>query len=137
MAIRREGGCECGALRYAIEGEPLAVAACHCAQCQRQTGSAFGMSMVVPRTAFAWISGEPRSYHTRADSGADKECVFCGNCGIRIYNALTSLPQTFNVKPGTLDDTGWFTPGLHVWLSSKQPWTPVPDGAPHFDENPG
>ena len=130
------GGCECGDLRYEVSEEPLAVSACHCTQCQRQSGSAFAMSMVVRKEAFRWHSGEPASFATRADSGAEKIFFFCPRCGTRIYNTLSSMPATRNVKPGTLDDTRWLNPKIHVWQASKQPWVPVPEDAKRFDRNP-
>ena len=112
------------------------MAACHCQDCQRQSGSAFSMSMLVPRDALRWLSGEPKTWSTKADSGARKDCILCGTCGIRIYNALESMPATFNVKPGTLDDTSWFEPALHTWIDRKQPWVPIPAGAAQFARNP-
>jgi hypothetical protein len=48
----REGGCQCGRVRYRVEGEPLTLGICHCTECQRQSGSAFGMSMVTPKGQF-------------------------------------------------------------------------------------
>jgi hypothetical protein len=45
----REPGCQCGAVRYQVEGDPLAVVICLCTECQRQSGSAFGMSFAVRR----------------------------------------------------------------------------------------
>ena len=131
------GGCQCGALRYRIEGEPLAVVACHCTECQRATGSAFGMSMVVPREAFQIVSGETRSFKRNAESGGSVECVFCPDCGTRITHKPSKMPATLNVKPGTLDDPSWLKPALHVWVGSKQPWTPIPDGVRCFEKNPG
>jgi hypothetical protein len=136
MDESREGGCQCGGLRYELTSEPMAVVVCHCRDCQKQSGSAFGLSMVVRRDAFRWSQGEPASFHTRADSGTPKECAFCPTCGSRIYNALGSMPRTFNLKPGTLDDTSWFEPSLHVWLARKQPWVAVPATARTFDANP-
>jgi len=136
MGDARTGGCECGALRYAISREPLATAVCHCTQCQRQSGSAFGMTLVVPRDGFAFTQGEPKRYVTKSDSGADKECIFCGDCGVRICNRLSSLPNTLNIKPGTLDDTSSLTPSFVVWTSSKQAWTPLPEGVVQFEKNP-
>ena len=130
------GGCECGELRYIATGEPLAVAVCHCTQCQRQSGSAFGMTMVMPRSQFRLTRGEPRTYTTASDSGTRKVCVFCGTCGIRIYNALGDRPTTVNLKPGTLDDTSWFAPNLQVWRTSQQPWVTLPDVSPTFERNP-
>lgn len=132
----REGGCHCGSLRYRITGEPIAVAVCHCAACQRQSGSAFGMSMIVPKDAFEWLAGEPATFTMKGDSGADKDCLFCGSCGVRILNRLGSRPDTVNVKPGTLDDTTWFEPELHVWTKNKQPWFEIPSGLPCFEGNP-
>ena len=132
----REGGCHCGGLRYRISAEPVAIAVCHCADCQRQSGSAFGMSMVVPNEGFEWCRGEPASFFMKSESGADKECLFCGNCGVRILNRISSRPATVNVKPGTLDETSWLEPTLHVWTRRQQEWFDVPDQVPSFPGNP-
>jgi hypothetical protein len=137
MAELREGGCQCGGLRYELSAEPVAVIACHCTDCQKQSGSAFGMSLIVSRKAFRWLEGKPRSFVTAGDSGAPKDCFFCGDCGNRIYNALSTMPDVLNLKPGTLDHRSWLKPAMHVWLDSKQPWTPIPAGVRCFDRNPG
>ena len=132
----REGGCHCGKLRYRITGEPVGVTVCHCADCQRQSGSAFSMSMIVSKDAFEWLAGEPACFAMKADSGADKDCLFCASCGVRILNRLGRMPDTVNVKPGTLDDTSWLAPKLHVWTRNKQPWVEVPAGVASFEANP-
>ena len=95
------------------------------------------MSLIVPRDGFAWTKGEPKIFRTRADSGADKECFFCPDCGVRISNQLSSRPDTVNVKPGTLDDRSELNPIVAVWTSSKQPWSPLPEGIKSFEKNPG
>ena len=132
----REGGCHCGDLRYRVTGDPLGVTVCHCADCQRQSGGAFSMSMLVPESAFEWLAGEPARFAMKADSGADKDCLFCSSCGVRILNRLGSMPGTLNVKPGTLDDTSWLEPKLHVWTRNKQPWVEIPAGVASFEANP-
>ena len=43
------GGCQCGAVRYVLTAEPIRIGACHCKECQRQSGSAFGMFMPVKK----------------------------------------------------------------------------------------
>ena len=48
----RTGGCQCGALRYESAGEPIALYVCHCRECQKQSASAFGISVIVPVDAF-------------------------------------------------------------------------------------
>ena len=132
----REGGCLCGAIRYRITGEPLAVSVCHCTDCQRQSGSAFSMSLVARREQLTVLTGEPAQFRGHAESGADKNGFFCHACGTRLYNTLSSMPDTVNVKPGTLDDTRWLDPTLQVWTASRQPWLTLPEGLRAFERNP-
>ena len=132
----REGGCQCGEIRYEISGDPLTVAVCHCTDCQQQSGSAFGISMVVRREAFRILKGEPRSYTKTADSGNTVECLFCGTCGNRIFHRPSAFPGNLNLKPGTLDDTSWIEPGMQVWTSSRQPWVTIQQGVAAFEKNP-
>jgi hypothetical protein len=121
-----EGGCQCGSVRYRIAGEPLALAVCHCTECQRQSGSAFGMSLAVRTEAFRLLAGEPRTFTVTCDSGRTKTCAFCASCGTRIYHRVHDA--VLSLKPGTLDDTSWLRPTAHYWTKRKQPWVPVPDG---------
>lgn len=136
MGDPREGGCQCGTVRYRLEGEPVALVACHCTECQRQSGSAFGMSLIVPKDAFQLLSGEPKQFDRTADSGRSVECAFCPACGTRIYHEPSSSKDTLNIKPGTLDDTSWLSPALHVWTKSKQPWVLIPEGVRCFEGQP-
>lgn len=32
------------------------------------------------------------------------------------------------IKPGTLDDTSWLKPDMHIWTSRRQPWVVIPEG---------
>lgn len=132
----QEGGCQCGQLRYRFEGAPLAIAVCHCTECQRQSGSAFGMSLLVPQNSFQLIAGEVRDFTRSSDSGRRVRCVFCPSCGTRIYHDPAYAQGILNIKPGTLDDTSWLLPTVHVWTRSKQPWVTIPDGAKCFEQQP-
>jgi hypothetical protein len=136
MAEQQEGGCQCGAVRYRLEGQPLALAVCHCRECQRQSGSAFGMSLIVPKESFRLLSGQPKTFSRAADSGGEVVCSFCADCGTRICHAPSKLTATVNVKPGTLDDTSWLEPGLHTWTKRKQPWVQIPKDVRCFEEQP-
>jgi hypothetical protein len=37
--MEHAGGCQCGAVRYAVEGDPLHHAVCHCADCRASAGA--------------------------------------------------------------------------------------------------
>jgi hypothetical protein len=52
MKVPQTGGCQCGALRYEMTEAPQLVYTCHCTECQRLTGSAFTMAMVIGAAAF-------------------------------------------------------------------------------------
>ncbi len=132
----REGGCQCGALRYRLRGEALALTVCHCTECQRQSGSAFGMSLIVPTQSFQLLTGEPKIFSRSSDSGRLVHCAFCPTCGTRIYHSPEAMKGSVNIKPGTLDDTSWLEPGLHVWTKSRQPWFSIPEGIRSFDSQP-
>ncbi len=112
------GGCQCGAVRFAIARPPLLVYACHCSACQRQSGAAFGMSMVVAKSAFTIERGAPKSFEKIGDSGRKGICLFCPDCGSRIaHTAVNAEHPTIVLKPGTLDDTSALTPVAHFWVS--------------------
>ena len=132
MGAAMEGGCQCRKVRYRLEGEPLELAVCHCTECQRQSGSAFGMSLAVPKESFRLLSGELKTFTTRCDSGRAKECAFCPDCGTRIYHQGEA---GMSIKAGTLDDTSSLDPDAHYWTKSKQPWVPIPDGARTFPDD--
>jgi hypothetical protein len=128
------GGCQCGQVRYSILAEPIMLYACHCRDCQRQSGSAFGMSLIVADSAFRLDSGNLKTFETRADSGRSKTCAFCPDCGARIYNAVTSSRKS--IKAGTLDDVSKLQPRAHIWTSRKQPWTVLPADLRCYSEEP-
>ncbi len=125
------GGCQCGAVRYWIEGEGHRLNVCHCLDCQRQSGSAFGMSLVIEPSSFRLESGRLRDFVVNASSGRKKTCAFCPECGVRIYNRTSRL---MSVKAGTLDDTSWLRPDAHYWTTRRQAWVSLPNDAPVFDE---
>jgi len=133
MADSREGGCQCGAVRYRLEGEPIGLAVCHCTGCQRQSGSAFGMSLAVRSEAFRLLAGELRTFTVSCDSGRTKRCAFCPACGTRIHHQV--FDAALSVKAGTLDDTSWLAPDSHYWTRSRQPWVPIPAGARCFEDD--
>ena len=87
MAGNWEGGCQCGTVRYRINGTPLTLYACHCAECQKQSASAFGLSLWIDSSHLEILSGKPKIWERPADSGDTVVCAFCPDCGSRIYHA--------------------------------------------------
>jgi hypothetical protein len=116
------GRCQCGAVRYALNGTPLTVFACHCTDCQRQSGSAFGMALWIKDWTIALLDGEVRTWVRRMPSGREMECRFCPACGTRLFHRVLGQAEILSIKPGTLDDTRGLQPAGHIWTRSAQPW---------------
>lgn len=131
------GGCFCGAVRYRIDAFPFLLYACHCTQCQRQSGSAFALNMPVATGSFQITTGSPKVWRRPTTSGDDiANSFFCDTCGNRIYAGRDSRPESLNVRAGTLDDTSWLVPAAHFFMQNAQLWERADDDAPCYDIGP-
>ena len=135
VALPLAGGCQCGAIRYLLQAAPLALYACHCTDCQRQSSSAFGLSMPVPRDALA-VTGETAQFVRINAAGRSVAGHFCPACGTRLYHAPSRNPAILNLKPSTLDNTRWLRPVAHVWTGSAQAGTTIPPDVLRYHAQP-
>jgi hypothetical protein len=126
-----EGGCGCGAVRYALKAPPMIVHACHCTDCQKIAGSAFAINAWLERREVELLSGEPALYKF-ADQIRDNRVFFCAQCGTNVWTEY--VEGFYFVRVGTLDDPTLLVPDMHIWTRSKQPWLPLPDGVRVFEE---
>jgi hypothetical protein len=123
------GGCLCGNIRYTIKSEPKLVAQCHCKNCQRQSGSAFSVNMMVPISDFQ-LMGKLKVYaDMNTGSGKPVYRGFCPECGSPIKSDAVSAEGFLFVKAGTLDDLAWdwLNPTVQIYCDSRQPWIVLSD----------
>ena len=131
------GGCQCGHIRYQINGEPLTLYACHCLHCQAQSSSAFGLSMWVKNRDFEMLSGQLKFWTEKADDGSAKLCAFCPECGSRIYHAIEGDDGILSLKAGSLDDKAILIPIAHIWTKRAHDWLALEkQGASCFETEP-
>ena len=81
MKLPQTGGCQCGQVRYEITEEPQLVYTCHCLDCQRLTGTAFSLGVVVPEKGLHLTGFELRQLQRTADSGRVNTRLVCPECG--------------------------------------------------------
>jgi len=134
-AMQMTGGCLCGNVRYTANADPAFVAVCHCKNCQKQTGTAFSVVVGVPKTALS-VQGNLKTFHDTGDSGQPVDRNFCPECGSPIISDVAVMPGLRFIKAGTLDDTSWLDPKMHVYCDSAEPWTPIPEGSQKFGKMP-
>jgi hypothetical protein len=126
----RLGGCSCGEVRYRLTSEPLFVHCCHCLNCQRQTGSAFVINVLIEADRVEVVAGDPQPIDV--PRGRSKQRIWrCPSCQIAVFSKYTS-PKLRFVRAGTLDDPSSVEPDVHIYTRSKVPWVVIPEGVPAY-----
>jgi hypothetical protein len=131
-----EGQCQCGAIHYCVTGVALTMFACHCTECQRQAGSAFGMALWIKQPVVDISGGTVKEWIRSMPSGKQMACQFCPDCGTRLFHKVVGQDQVLSIKPGTLSQPRTLVPVGHIWLGSKQKWTMIDPNALQYAGNP-
>jgi hypothetical protein len=121
------GHCLCGAVTFETTGDALATAVCHCDHCQRQSGGAFSVNIILHESQVN-ISGELKTYVERGENNDDEYVNrrFCPTCGSPIVSELLKSNGIVAIKAGVLDDKSGVKPGMEVWCVDRQPWVELP-----------
>ena len=125
----REGGCSCGAVRYRLASEPLFVHCCHCLDCQRQTGSAFVINLLIEAERVELLAGEPEPVDVPREAGDPQRVYRCPECRVAVFSEY-GRPEVRFVRAGTLDDPATISPDVHIFTRSKLPWVELPKSVP-------
>lgn len=123
------GRCVCGDLTYRLDATPLFTHACHCLDCQRETGTAFKMTTIIVTSDLSITHGVLGAHRV----GPRRTRYSCARCDTTIYVSSTRFTSTVTLSPGTLDDTRVATPQAHIWVCRKQVWLSLPDDVPQFE----
>jgi len=127
----REGGCACGAVRYRLRSEPLFVHCCHCLNCQRQTGSAFVINLLIESDRVELLGSEPTPVEAPRDDGSAQRIYRCPTCQVAVFSEY-GRPDVWFVRGGTLDEPASVTPDVHIYTRSKVSWLTLPESALAF-----
>jgi hypothetical protein len=92
------GGCQCGAVRYALAEAPTGAHICHCRMCQKAFGSFFAPLAGVPVDAFRLTRGTLAVFR----SSDQAERGFCRDCGTPLTFRYVERPR-IAISIGSLD----------------------------------
>jgi hypothetical protein len=123
--MTRRAQCSCGQLSVACEGEPVRRSMCHCLDCQRRTGSAFGVQARFPKSAVT-ISGRSTAYARKGDSGGTATMHFCPVCGSTVYWEPDSTDGVVYVAVGAFADPSFPPPTISVYGERRHSWLQIP-----------
>src|SRR2546423_836097 len=132
ISAPREGGCACGAVRYRLTSESLITHCCHCLNCQRQTGSAFVINLLIEADRLQLLAGGPHPVDVPRDDGTMQRIYRCPTCEVAVYSEYGGPAVKF-VRGGTLDGGAQVDPDVHIYTRSKIAWVTLPESASTFE----
>ena len=130
-AQHRTACCACGALSVIVNGDPTFVAICNCTQCQRRTGSVYGVSAYFDGGQIVEIAGASKLFTRGSDAGRSVEIRFCSECGSSVYWTGSGAPVTdgIGIAAGCFADPEFPEPEVVAWCAHKYTWAKFPPDA--------
>jgi hypothetical protein len=117
MTVTLSGGCQCGAIRYALSAMPEGAHFCFCRMCQKAVGGPFAALAPVRLADFAWTRGTPGQF--RSSSVASRH--YCAECGTPLSFGYDHKPW-IDVTIGSLDKPERVPPTRLYGIESRVPW---------------
>lgn len=119
--------CACGQASITVDSPPSLHGVCHCTNCKRRTGSAFGISAYFEQKAVVARTGETRTYafhHAAQDH--DQERHFCPTCGTTLFWFVSAVPDKIGIAGGCFADDGLPEPTCSITDRKREPWLSLP-----------
>ncbi|KQY19377.1 MULTISPECIES: GFA family protein [Rhizobium/Agrobacterium group] len=118
------GGCQCGAVRFRVEGELGDASVCHCRMCQKAAGNFYLPLVSVRQAKLSWTRGEPKRF--QSSNAASRG--FCSDCGTPLtYEAPDGVALTI----AAFDRPEGIVPVIQWGIEAKLPY------ADHIPQLPG
>jgi len=111
------GGCQCGAVRYALHAAPATPSICHCRMCQKAFGAYYAPLASVMTEDLTWTRGEPKIF--RSSSIVSRG--FCAACGTPLTYEMDGERQVA-ISLGSLDDPAAVPPVIQYGIEAMLPW---------------
>jgi hypothetical protein len=105
---------------------------CHCLNCQRQTGTAFVVNLLIETDRVELLAAEPVGIDLPRDDGSVQRVFRCPACQVALYSHY-ARPEVAFVRAGTLDEPRVIEPDVHIFVRSKVDWVTLPESVPAFD----
>ncbi len=117
--------CSCGQLSISYEGEISKTTICHCLECQKRTGSVFGVQTRLDAKKFSTI-GNSTIFQRTGDDGGIATFHFCPKCGSTLFWEIDKMPGSVVVAVGNFTNPKLPAPTFSVYKSRKHHWVEIP-----------
>ena len=120
--------CACGQASITVNALPTMHGVCHCTNCKRRTGSAFGISAYFDKTAVVETKGDTIVYAFHHETqNHDQQRHFCVNCGTTLFWFLSTAPESIGIAGGCFADEVMPEPKYSVTNKKRWPWVSLPE----------
>ena len=119
----RTATCACEQLRVTCVGDPVKISLCHCLDCQKRTGSTYGVAAFFSRKDLK-TNGAFRTYSRDSDSGFAVHFHFCPNCGSTVFWEPKRKPDSVAVAVGSFADPTFPALSQSVYDERRHLWVP-------------
>lgn len=126
-----EGGCACGAVRYATDADPVMAGHCQCRHCQQLSGSGHTSFAAFPAAAVD-VRGEIKYWSYTADSGNEASRGHCPVCGAMVFGKTSGMKDILAVQLASLDEPSAVTPQMVFFNGRAQSWDHLDPALPKF-----
>ena len=126
--------CACGQLRVTASGDPDVVVACSCFECQRRTGSPFGLGAYFLRASALSIDGKYKGHSRTTGTGRNFTTNFCPECGTSVFWELEMRPEHVGIAVGCFADPQFPGPTRAVWAENSHHCVTYPVDLPVFEQ---
>ena len=124
--MTRKASCCCGAASIEVIGEPTLNGVCHCENCRRRTGSAFGWSAYFLNSQVIGKVGDFAEHRIRDEQVRS----FCIACGTTLFWTSAFMPGQTGVAGGAFIEPPLPEPGLSATAHKRIGWVSLPDNWP-------
>jgi hypothetical protein len=111
------GGCQCGAIRFALSKPPARISICHCRMCQKATGAPFASFADIEHADFEWTRGKPAAFQSSSIAMRD----FCAACGTPLSFRRIDGPR-IEILTGNFDRPDRVIPTRQFGTESRHGW---------------
>ncbi|WP_084675406.1 GFA family protein [Methylomicrobium agile] len=131
--MNRKAKCSCGEIHIELAGDPKMVVACSCLNCQKRTGSVFGVGAYFGNDQIVSKVGDPKLFVDTSNEGRKLNRLFCSNCGTTVHWEAEFMPNAVGVAVGCFEDPNFPEPVAAAWNRSKHKWVNFPENWPKSD----
>ena len=111
------GGCQCGAIRFALSAPPAKISICHCRMCQKASGAPFVSLADIEHADFSWTRGKPATFKSSSIAMRD----FCAACGTPLSFRRIDGPR-IEIMTGAFDRPDRIVPTRQYGTESRLGW---------------